>query len=188
MARQCQTEYALQRRLQLEAALLSLMRTRSYQEISVKDVCERASIPRRTFYHYFDSKDDLLDSVVENTMLPAFTAAMFEFDAGYEALRQSFVRFFSHYDAANRERLNIMLASGHESRLIAFSTRWAIAEMVDMPTNPEMTPQLLQLSPLIGTASFFTLLFHWCRNGFRETPEEMAEYVTWFLTQPLYKT
>lgn len=187
MARQCQTEYALQRRMLLEEALLSLMRTRSYQEISVKDACEKAGIPRRTFYHYFDSKEYLLDAVVENTMLPAFLAARFDFDSGYEALRQTFVRFFRHFDEANRERLDLLLLSGHESRLIAFSTQWAMAEMIDMPKPSGFTPQLLKLAPLIGTASFFSLLFHWCRSGYRDTPEEMAEYVTWFLTQPLYK-
>lgn len=187
MARQCKTDGSLHRRLLLEDSLLQLLRTRRYADVSVKDVCDQANIPRRTFYHYFESKDNLLDSVIENTMLPAFLAARFEFESGYNALRQSFVRFFRHFDEANRERLSLLLANGHESRLIAFSTQWALSEMLPMPQSEAMTPEIVSLAPLIGTASFFTLLFHWCRNGFRDTPEEMAGYVVWFLTQPLYE-
>ena len=63
-----QTQSALKRRAQLEAALLALMRTRGYAQITVTDICREADIPRRTFYHYFDSKEAVLHAVVKSML------------------------------------------------------------------------------------------------------------------------
>ena len=188
MARQFQTEFAHQRQHLFEESLLQLMRIKDYSSITVKDICAQADIPRRTFYHYFDSKEELLDLVIENTMLPGFLTAMFEFDSGYGAMKQSFVRFFRFFNQENRERLRLLLDNGHQSRLIAYTTQWAIAENIRMPQQNEFTPKHIRIAQIIGSASFFSLLFYWCRNDYRESPEEMAECIVWFLTKPLYKT
>lgn len=42
-------------------ALLSLLAERSFERITVNELCERAGYPRATFYNYFDDKYDLLD-------------------------------------------------------------------------------------------------------------------------------
>lgn len=52
MAKPCLTEFAAQRRHLLESSLVALLAEKSFQEISVKDICCQADIPRRTFYHY----------------------------------------------------------------------------------------------------------------------------------------
>lgn len=64
------TERKLDRRVQrtrqsLREALLSLMRERGYEGLSVQDVLDRANVGRSTFYAHFDSKDDLLVSGLE---------------------------------------------------------------------------------------------------------------------------
>lgn len=41
-------------------ALLTLMEEKSYEDISVSELAERAQYDRRTFYRYFKSKDDIL--------------------------------------------------------------------------------------------------------------------------------
>jgi len=49
-----QTEQAI-----LQAAL-ELCRTRSFDKVSVRDICRRAGITTGAFYHHFSSKEDLL--------------------------------------------------------------------------------------------------------------------------------
>lgn len=64
------TERGLDRRVrrtrqQLREALLSLMRERGYEVLTVQDILDRADVGRSTFYAHFDGKDDLLVSGLE---------------------------------------------------------------------------------------------------------------------------
>lgn len=43
----------------LANALLELLRTKPYVQISIKDICDRADLSRQTFYQLFDSKEEL---------------------------------------------------------------------------------------------------------------------------------
>ena len=44
-----------------QQSLLSLLSEKSFEEIAVGELCEKAMLPRATFYNYFDDKYDLLE-------------------------------------------------------------------------------------------------------------------------------
>lgn len=45
----------------LQQAMLSSLSEKSFEEIAVGELCEKAMLPRATFYNYFDDKYDLLE-------------------------------------------------------------------------------------------------------------------------------
>lgn len=47
--------------ISLQQAMLTLLAEKSFEEITVQELCEKAMLPRATFYNYFDDKYDLLD-------------------------------------------------------------------------------------------------------------------------------
>lgn len=47
--------------ISLQQAMLSLLCKKSFEEITVGELCEKAMLPRATFYNYFDDKYDLLE-------------------------------------------------------------------------------------------------------------------------------
>ena len=78
MAKQYQSEQTVRRHTSLVLALLSLLRTHTLQEISVKDICQTADIPRRTFYHYFENKEDVLTSIIDNLVQQSFLESLLD--------------------------------------------------------------------------------------------------------------
>ena len=97
-----QTQASLQRRELLEEALLTLMKRKGYAQTTVTDLCREAGIPRRTFYHYFDCKEEVLHAAVENMLRECMLKVMLEFDGGMEALRDSLVRIFRFWLGVGR--------------------------------------------------------------------------------------
>lgn len=50
----------------LQHALMSLIRKKRYEAITIKDICDAANVGRSTFYGHYTSKDDLKRSGLEH--------------------------------------------------------------------------------------------------------------------------
>lgn len=56
------------RRAEIVQAARSLFQTKDYEKTTMQDVMEYLGIAKGTIYHYFQSKEELLEAVVENTV------------------------------------------------------------------------------------------------------------------------
>lgn len=87
-----------------------LVQTKGYEEMSVQDVLDELEASKGAFYHYFDSKQALLDAVIERfadaTM--ASVAPMLE-DPELPALRK-LERVFAGIARSKAERKDLVLA------------------------------------------------------------------------------
>lgn len=185
MAKQCQSEQTVQRHTALENSLLKLLRTESFSDISVKDICQDAAIPRRTFYHYFTGKDDLMDSLISDLFLECDLAIMPDFASGIKAADQSLTRFFRFWGHTRRGTLELLLRSGQADSIIRHALLWARQEHSALPQDHD--PAFSQWVLISAISGFFAMLFHWVRTGCRESAEEMASHVLRYLSEPLLK-
>jgi AcrR family transcriptional regulator len=60
-------EYAVKRKEILDAAQ-KLVYTRGYEQMSIQDILDELNISKGAFYHYFDSKQALLDGLVDKML------------------------------------------------------------------------------------------------------------------------
>jgi AcrR family transcriptional regulator len=154
-------------------ALVSLMRERPYQSITVEDVLSRADISRSTFYSHFDGKDDALTS---------HYARFFDFiaDQCMQAGRIAPVEFMLAHLADARFR-DFYKALGHTGKMSELR-----ADAVDR-LAPKFESELVRLArgrehrvPLgvlarFVASSFMDLIDWWVENDAPYTPKEMEE-------------
>jgi Transcriptional regulator len=46
-------------------AFIQLIHTISYNKITITSICEKAGVPRSTFYRYFNTKEDILEDYIQ---------------------------------------------------------------------------------------------------------------------------
>ena len=183
MTKPCLTEFAQHRRELLEQSFLTILEKKPYPEISVKDICQEADIPRRTFYHYFESKEEVLETFIESIMQRCFLEIMYDIRLDAEHMKASFSRVFRFWEGDNRRKLDALIETGLESRLMSHAMKLIRTEKIGLLLNSNLNPKLVEIGLMVGVTDFFSLLFYWSRGGYQETPEEMAEYAIWVLPQ-----
>ena len=52
----------------LKAAFIELLQVKTYREITVKDIVNKADYNRATFYHHYKFKEELVDEIVEEKL------------------------------------------------------------------------------------------------------------------------
>ena len=147
-------------------ALLDLLDSEPFPEISVRQITDRAELVRRTFYSHFDSKEEVLkshfdslcsqlaSSIVENdeAVLPAASRRIFEFWQSHAGFLRVLRRNGLSVPEESLEKLLIKVGSLFKS---------------DLKKEPFTLAFLAGgLSNLLGT---------WALDNCRQTPEEMAE-------------
>lgn len=65
MYRRCTLEKAVQTQIRYEECLMELMQKKPYAEITINDICEKMGTSRKSFYHFFKSKQGCLYALID---------------------------------------------------------------------------------------------------------------------------
>lgn len=187
MSRQIKTERAAQQQHQICASLVRLMETVPYGEITVSRICAQAGIPRRTFYYYFDGKEDVLTLLIQGLMMESQLESMLLSNTSKSQLEQSLTLFFCHWRDKRARELRALIHSGLEQELTIHCVRWIHEEDSWAHLMENYAEEERNIGLMLGISSVLYALFHWCKENFRQNPEYMAACVTRILTKPLYK-
>ena len=186
----------------LTEALLQLMQTKNYGDISIGEIAERAGVHRTTFYRHFHSKDEVLRCALARMLREA--------EGDRELLRTDFASFIrpvfqAFYD--NREKMLLLYRAGLSGQLLdvlreyfhfdeipdrAVSRQNAAkasaaepdegmnAEKKRMPCHkteryqmPQINTEKYRMAYRIG--GIYSCLLLWMSHDMRETPEEMTK-------------
>jgi AcrR family transcriptional regulator len=99
--------------LEVEAVALGLFEARGFGEVTVDDIAEEAGISVRTFYRYFPTKEDVLQSRIDQraATLRAALAARPADEPALQALRIAYAQAVSTEDAELRRRWTSVVAA-----------------------------------------------------------------------------
>ena len=68
MYKTCKTTKSKLRQREIEQALISLMASTPFADVSVTALCAHLDMPRKSFYRYFDAKEDVLDAFMDHLL------------------------------------------------------------------------------------------------------------------------
>ena len=156
-------EYAVKRNEILSVAL-RLIYTTGFEQMSIQDILDELKISKGAFYHYFDSKLDLLDGLMERMMdeaektlqpivdaagLPAIEKLRRYFNAGsqWKIARKSFMLdlmrvWYTDSNALVRQKQETA-AIKHITPMLAKIVRQGIAEGVFATTFPDQIGNMI---------------------------------------------
>jgi AcrR family transcriptional regulator len=88
----------------------SMIQTKGYEQMSIQDVLDATGASRGAFYHYFDSKDALLEAVVDRMAAAAMTLVDPIIDDPDLPALEKLSRAFAGIAAFKAERRDLVLA------------------------------------------------------------------------------
>lgn len=141
-------------------ALLALMKTKRFSEITVKEITARAGVGRVSFYRNYDSKEDVIIRHMDHLTIEWGKA--FEQEANPNIIKSLFTHFY-----ANRDLLSLLYSSGLE-HLIFQSLRNICGP------KPEHGNLQAYWQAMISGA-IYSWCIEWIHRGMEETPEEIAK-------------
>ena len=193
-----QNPSAVRSRREISTALLKLMQKHPYAEISVKQIIMETSLARKTFYLNFRSKDDVMESILDE-LIGEYTEALSKANeeknpAGTKYLDEAISVdtitnplsvIFSFCDK-NKDLLSLL----HKNKMLylllirlnAFLPEYSKTE--DMSSNPfaklmgELEPDYLIA---FNVGAIWNVLFKWIDRGMVDSLDSIQETLKKYL-------
>src|SRR6185312_16382997 len=163
----------------LEAALLSLIKEKEFDAISVQEIIDRANVGRATFYAHYDNKEDLLESgfdgLLETLREHQRAARIAGVDAGDRFF--AFSRHLLEHAHAHRQIFPAMI-SQRGGAFIQHLLRRLLLKVVREDVREMASQRKVGAPPAEATVQFiagglFGLMMWWMGNRMRLSVDEV---------------
>lgn len=172
----------LRTRSQLTAALLALMQEKNFDEITIKDITDRADMNRATFYLHYGTKEELLLTSLESR----FDQLVQSIESGLTNTPEnpiwsddSYDRLVFEHVAEHVDLYKVILDQNGMGMIIHQIIDYIAAvglrntlESIDDSMTIEIP---LEITSRHVAGSMFAILVWWIRNDLPYTPAEMAD-------------
>jgi AcrR family transcriptional regulator len=162
-------------------ALMALLSERPFEEITVRQICERAMVHRSTFYMHYADKYALLEQGMRH-MYDTFLAEVNEPPSAFSVENPPpyFVHLFEHV-AEHRQFYQAMLCGegiGRFQKLVKDYVAHAAEPNMQASTRADtegVIPPALHVQALAGAV--LSILAWWLEQDLPLSPQQMAQYL-----------
>lgn len=185
MYKLCKTEQSARRQREIEKALYRALEKKNYTDVTITELCITLKMPRKTFYRYFDSKDDALYALIEHTM---FEYQGFNQDGneGQRTLKNELKMFFEFW-YQNRDFLETLDRNSMLDKIIEVSVNIPIKDFVSLskflPDDNEWARGKIFKFAVCGLV---TSMLDWYHEGFKTSMSDMVDLSCRVLSHPLF--
>lgn len=163
----------------LQKALIKLMATQEYQDISVRELTQEAQVGYRTFFHHYESKEALLQSIIDGA-LEGFLQVRITPGKDDAAATNTLVAL--QYAQAHADLFRLLLRTSAAEKLVAVVFDFGLAEGRAFFSRTGMPEQLVAYHFASSTVN---LLRWWLENDMPFSAAEMAGYINQLVILPI---
>ncbi len=166
-------------KLALKESLIDLLKIKSIDKITIKELCETADINRSTFYAHYKDQYDLMH-LIEQELLADLKAYLDSYNfKGYETESFQMIVSIFEYIVANAELCKVLLGKhgdiALQKEIMMLVQRQSFKEM---QYNNIIDENMLEYLILFAVNGSIGIIQKWLQDGMKKTAKEMAEIVT----------
>ena len=163
-------------------AFSKLIRMKDYDDITIQNLLDEASISRSTFYSHYKTKDELLLSISNHLFEHVFSKTLQEektHDFSKDLIldyRHLIEHIFYHvrderelFEGILLNKVNPLFLKEFRNQLSKFVTSY----LANYPINSFIP---LELRKSLAIEEFIVVFQYWVNNNFKENPEEIADF------------
>lgn len=187
MYKLCKTEQSARRQREIESALLELMSKKTYGEITITELCEKLNMPRKTFYRYFESKDDALYALIEHTMTEYSGFSPFNAQKDtVRTLKKEIEKYYAFW-LEHKQLLDALYKNNMLEKIIDVSINFPINDMVSMKKFlPDDSDWAREKIFKFAVSGLCFQMIDWYKDGFKTCISDMAKISCRTLSKPLF--
>lgn len=168
-------------RRQLEQSFLELLEEKGFQSTTVRDITDRATVNRATFYAHFEDKVALLDHVIHESfeqMLQSKLSPDSEFSlANLHLLILTVCEFLEQFNSRHRrssaKQLGPLIERAVQSQVYDLVLRW----INQLRADDAERPATVEVTASATSWAIFGAAVHWSRNSGGHSAEETSGQV-----------
>ncbi|MGM9950556.1 MAG: TetR/AcrR family transcriptional regulator [Lysinibacillus sp.] len=165
-------------------ALVELLKSEHFHEITVTKICNSAQVNRSTFYAHYANIDELFEQY--------FNDIMEDLEEDYEGIveqlnklkKESMVPLYEHI-LANRSFYDMLLSENAPLKYVSVFNQLLIRfpkEVIDQNVSEETD---LELYYAFCASATMGIIYHWKNSGYAKTPREVGIQTMNFFTRDL---
>jgi len=160
----------------IQLAFYQLLLKKDFEDISIKEICEKAGVSRMSFYRYYSTKEDVFIVFCDETFDNFFQQIAHNPSL---TVRDMFLLFFQGLKKYHRE-IDILKKSQRETILLV-----QFEQYFSYMASKRMVTLSKELNNAFSTPFFagglFNVVIRWSNRNFIDTPEEMTKAVLSFI-------
>ncbi len=157
----------------MTTALLELMKEKEYKSITIKEICEKAQVARRTFYRNFKTKEEILSLFTKKIMQEFINEMLTKSNENYRNMIEAYYSFwYKHIDVLllyNKNELDDFIFNEYLNRL----PEVAFLYTPDISLYESQEESTCALA--FNSGGLWSLLTYWVLSGSKQTPNQLAE-------------
>lgn len=171
-------------RMCIGEAVIALMQERSFDEIKISDIVAKAGVSRMTYYHYYDSKTDILRDYLQE-IIATYLRKVGVFSNPDKKTPKKDTGAFQSYPHI---LLSLLFLDQYASFFLTLTEAGLYSIIIDA-INDFMTTQILPnyqgsiYELYYYSGALLNTFIRWENNGKKETAEEIATIISSFVSK-----